>query len=411
MISDQLMQKYARLAVRVGVNVQRGQMMVLTASVDCAKFARMCVKEAYAAGAGEVQVNWTDEITQKMAYEYESTETMEQIMPWKIEQKQNCIDKNCCFLYLESATPGFLASIDSNKLQTVQLARERAFEKFEYYTMNNVGQWSIVAVPTVPWAKLVFPDLCTDDALDALWKAILASVRVREDNDPVAEWETHNRALNDHCKKLNDYNFKSLHFENSAGTFLDVQLIRDHIWKGGGDRAQNGALFNPNMPTEETFTMPYKYGVFGKVVATKPLNYQGKMIEDFWLEFYEGKVVDYGARVGKDSLRNLLEFDGGSSYLGEVALISYHSPISQSGILFLHTLFDENASCHLALGAAYPDNVLGGTKMTREQLEELGSNYSMEHCDFMFGSEDMSVVGITHSGHKIPVFEKGDFIL
>ncbi|MDF1495545.1 aminopeptidase [Caproiciproducens sp. CPB-2] len=411
MVKEEILRKYARLAVCMGVHVQPGQMLVLTSSVECAYFTRLCVEEAYRAGAGEVLVLWNDEAVTKLALQQESTETLARIAPWKIEQKRNCIDQKCCFLYVESATPGLLAGIDGKKLQTVRMAKETAFEPFEYYTMANYGQWSIVAIPTVPWAKKVFPDLSGEKALAALWDAVLTSVRITEDNDPVAEWERHNEELSHHCELMNGFRFKSLHFKNGLGTDLTVGLVKDHIWAGGCDRAKNGAVFNPNMPTEEVFTMPDKYRVDGRVYATKPLSYQGKLIENFHLDFQDGKVIGFQAEKEEDTLKNLIGFDEGSCYLGEVALIPYDSPISRLGILFLNTLFDENASCHLALGASYPDNLKNGAELKREELEKLGSNYSKIHCDFMFGSADMEITGTTWAGKQIAVFRNGNFII
>nr|WP_319487607.1 aminopeptidase [uncultured Caproiciproducens sp.] len=411
MVKQEILRKYARLAVRMGVHVQKDQLLVITSCVDCAYFTRLCVDEAYKAGAGKVLVLWGDEAVTKLAYQNESTETLARIAPWQIEQKRNCIDQKCCFLYVESATPGLLAEIDGAKLQAARMAKETAFEPFEYYTMANYGQWSIVAIPTVDWARKVFPQYSDEKALAALWDAVLMSVRITEDNDPVEEWEQHNEKLTRNCELLNRFRFKSLHFTNQLGTDLTVGLIKNHIWAGGCDKSKNGTVFNPNMPTEEAFTMPDKFGVNGRVYATKPLIYQGKMIENFYLDFQDGKVTDFKAEKGEDTLKNLIEFDGGSCYLGEVALVPYDSPISRLGILFLNTLFDENASCHLALGASYPDNLKNGAEFKREELDRLGSNYSKIHCDFMFGSADMSAVGTTEDGSKIKVFENGSFII
>ncbi|NCB62817.1 MAG: aminopeptidase [Clostridia bacterium] len=409
MVSQEKLKKYAALAVRMGVNVQKGQLMVLTSSVDCARFARMCVEEAYQAGAGEVQVVWTDEQTDRLRFEYEGSGTLSHVAPWKVEQKRNAIDRKACFLYIDSDTPGLLAHIPGDKLQAANLARRTAMEPFQYYTMANHGQWSIVAIPTEAWAKKVFPGYEPGKALEKLWDAVLMSVRIEDGNDPVTAWKIHDEALAANSRKLNEYDFKALHFQNKLGTDLTLELIENHVWAGGGTEGRNGAFFNPNMPTEEVFCMPAKFGVNGTVAATKPLDYQGKLIEDFRLTFRDGKVVEYRARVAEDALKNLLTADDGSSYLGEVALVPYNSPISNSGVLFLNTLFDENASCHLALGAAYPENVRGGEDMTREELTALGSNYSKEHCDFMFGSADMCIQGIRKDGSRVTIFEDGDF--
>ncbi len=409
MISTTMLQKYAELAVRAGANVQKGQLLVLSAPVECANFARLCVEEAYKAGAGEVEVIWSDEQVARLRYEYESTDSLTNVPAWQVERKRDQIDRKCAYLYIDAATPGLLAHIDGAKLQAANLARRTAMEPFQFYTMANHGQWSIVAIPTLAWAKKVFPQESEEIALEKLWEAVLMSVRLTSDNDPAEEWRHHDAVLMANSEKLNEYAFHSLRFRNSLGTDLTVRLVDNHVWAGGGSTTRDGVFFNPNMPTEEVFCMPHKRGVNGTVVATKPLNYQGKLIEGFALTFRDGKVVNHTAEEGADALANLLTADEGSSYLGEVALVPHRSPISQSGVLFLSTLFDENASCHLALGEAYPENVKGGTDMSRAQLDAVGANYSKEHSDFMFGSADMSIVGTRADGSTVAVFESGAF--
>jgi aminopeptidase len=277
--------------------------------------------------------------------------------------------------------------------------------------MGNRAPWTIVAAPNPVWAKQVFPKLDEDAALEALWNAIFDASRVTIDNDPVQAWNDHNRTLLAHNQILNAYNFKHLHFKNALGTDLIVELVKDHVWAGGGEHDTKGIYFNPNIPTEETFTMPYKWGTRGKVVATKPLNYQGKLIDDFYLVFDQGKVVEFDAKKEKQALENILNTDEGSRYIGEIALISHDSPISNTNILFLNTLFDENASCHMALGRAYPMNVKNGIHTSIEELEKIGYNNSMNHVDFMFGSQDMEIVGLTHDGKKVQVFKNGNFVI
>lgn len=411
MVSEKILRKYAELAVKMGTNVQKGQMLVINADVRDYEFVHLCVEEGYKAGAGEVTVNWSSEHNTKWSYEYMTKEALEEIPQWTYDRRAYVQDKGCCFLHVVSDTPGLLKDIDSEKILAHQVAASKKFQPLQGYTMANKGQWSIVALPSAGWAKKVFPDMEEAAAMEAMWKAILTSVRISEDNDPVAEWEKHNEEILRHSKQLNDYNFKELHFQNSLGTDLTVELVENHIWAGGCEEAANGAIFNPNMPTEENFCMPYKYGVNGKVVATKPLSYQGKLVDDFWLTFENGKVADYDAGKEKEALKSLVEYDEGSSYLGEVALISYDSPINDTGILFYNTLFDENASCHLALGRAYPMNVKGGTEMSEEQLKEAGANHSMTHVDFMFGSRDMQVDGVCKDGTVVPVFRNGNFVL
>lgn len=409
MVTTNMLQKYAELAVRAGADVQKGQLLVIAAPVGCAEFVRLCVEEAYRAGACEVEVMWGDEQVARLRYEYEGEETLARFPAWQVERKREQVERKCAYLYIDAETPGLLAHIEGAKLQSANLARRTALEPFQFYTMSNHGQWSIVAFPTLAWAKKVFPGEEDEAALDKLWAAVLMSVRLTADNDPAAEWKRHNAILAANCDRLNEYAFRALHFTNGLGTDLRLELVKDHVWAGGGAVTPGGVFFNPNMPTEEVFSMPYKFGVNGTVAATKPLNYQGKLIESFVLTFRDGRVVDYRAERGEDALKNLLTADEGSCYLGEVALVPHQSPISRSGILFLNTLFDENASCHLALGQAYPENVKGGADMSRAELDAMGSNYSKEHCDFMFGSADMRVMGIREDGSTVTVFDHGAF--
>ncbi|MDD6468259.1 MAG: aminopeptidase [Erysipelotrichaceae bacterium] len=411
MVSENQLRKYAKLAVKMGVNVQKGQLLVISADVRDHEFVALCVEEAYKAGAGQVYVNWSSEHDALCNYQYMTKEALSDIPQWKYDQRKYAQDKGGCFLNVMSSTPGLLKGIDSEKIMAAQLAASKMFMPLQSYTMNNEGQWSIVALPSSGWAKKVFPDLSEEEGIAKLWEAILMSVRVSEDNDPIAEWEHHNEQVLHYSKVLNEQNFKALHFKNKLGTDLTVELVKNHVWAGGCEKAGNGAIFNPNMPTEENFCMPAKYGTNGRVVATKPLSYQGTLIDGFVLEFKDGKVVNYHAEKEMQALKNLVEFDEGSSYLGEVALISYDSPINNTGILFYNTLFDENASCHLALGRAYPMNVKGGTEMTEEQLKEAGANFSMTHVDFMFGSSDMHVEGIKEDGSTVTVFEAGNFVI
>jgi aminopeptidase len=338
-------------------------------------------------------------------------ETLENIPQWRIDKFKDFVENDGCVISITSPIPGVNAGVDPEKMQRAAIAASTKFEFYRTHMMGNHAQWTIVASPNVVWAEKVFPNLKGEEAVEALWDAILQASRVTEDNDPVKEWEAHNKELLSHNKILNDFDFVNLHFSNSLGTDLTVGLIENHVWAGGGENSTKGVYFNPNIPTEENFTMPAKFGVQGKVVATKPLNYQGKLIEDFYLIFKDGKVVEYDAAKQKDALDNLINYDEGSSYLGEVALISHDSPIQNSGILFYNTLFDENASCHLALGRAYPMNVKGGTEMSKEELEKLGSNLSMAHVDFMFGSADMNIVGTRKDGSKIQVFKDGNFVI
>ncbi|HAX02391.1 MAG: peptidase M29 [Tenericutes bacterium GWC2_34_14] len=406
-----LINKLAKLAVRVGANVQKDQVVVIRGTTETKELIREIAEEAYLAGAKSVHVQWSDDYVSKSGLKHQSLEELENIPSWLIDQNKDYVEKGACFISVTSPIPGLNKDVDPMKAQKQGIAAQKALGFFREHLMGNKVQWTIVAAPNTIWAKQVFPKLGDEEAVEALWNAIFEASRVTLSNDPIQEWAKHNEILLEHNEVLNKYNFKHLHFKNKLGTDLIVELVKDHVWAGGGEIALNKAYFNPNIPTEETFTMPYKWGTRGKVVATKPLNYQGKLIEDFYLIFKDGKVVEFDAKKEKNALQNLLDTDENSRYIGEIALISHDSPISNTGILFLNTLFDENASCHMALGRAYPMNVKNGVNTPIAELEKIGYNNSMVHSDFMFGSEDMEIVGLTQDGKEVQVFKKGNFII
>ena len=408
----ELIKEFAKLAVCNGVNVQKGQPLVINAPVEAYELARECVKVAYKQGASKVTVNYLDDAKTRLDFENVETKVLSEIPDWQIARKEYEVNSKVCYLHIIGENPDLLNGIDPEKIKESSLARMKAMQRFQYYTMNNIGQWSIIAYPNLEWARKVFPGRNDDDAMQALWDAILYTSRV-EVGKTLDNWQKHNKEIHDHSSVMNSYNFKSLHFKNNEGTDLVVGLIKDHIWEGGYDLAKGDykVPFNPNIPSEEVFTMPDRYHIDGKVVSTKPLSYNGTIIPKFELIFKDGQIVDYDAKENKDILKNLIEADKGTKSLGEVALISYDSPISNSGILFYDTLFDENASCHLAIGACYPTNVKGGPEMSRDELYELGGNDSMEHVDFMFGSSDMSIIGETYDGKIIEVFKDGNFVI
>ncbi|MFA6801407.1 MAG: aminopeptidase [Acholeplasmataceae bacterium] len=406
-----LITKLAELAVKVGVNVNKGQIVVVRTSTDTVEIAREVAKQAYLAGAKQVFMEWGDEFVSRDFLLYASDDTITEILPFTIDKYHYYVDQNACFISVSSPIPGLQKDVDPSKAQKLMIASSKAIHFWREHMMGNKSQWTIIAAPNPIWAKQVFPHLSEEDAVEKLWEAIFDASRVYENSDPIAEWKKHNEMLLAHNKILNNYNFKHLHFKNSLGTDLIVELVKDHIWAGGGEHAGNGTYFNPNIPTEESFTMPYKFGTQGKVFATKPLNYQGKLIDGFWLEFKDGKVVDFGADKEEATLKSLLDTDEGSRYIGEIALISHDSPISNTNILFLNTLFDENASCHMALGRAYPMNIKGGIEATIPELEKKGYNNSMNHVDFMFGNKDMEIIGVRYDGSKVKVFENGNFVV
>lgn len=403
--------KLAKLAVKVGANVNKGQIVVVRTSTDAVEITREVVKQAYLAGAKRVFVEWGDEYISREFLLNADDETLTEIPSHMIEKYRYYVEQGACFISISSPMPGVKKDVDPARSQKNMIASSKAVHFWREHMMGNKAQWTIIAAPNKMWAKQVFPDASEEDAVEKLWEAIFDASRVFADNDPIEEWAKHNETLLKHNKVLNDYNFDHLLFKNSIGTDLKVQLVEEHIWAGGGEDAANGTYFNPNIPTEETFTMPYKFGTQGKVVSTKPLNYQGKLIENFWLEFKDGKVVDFGAEKEEATLKSLLDTDEGSRYIGEIALISHDSPISNTNILFLNTLFDENASCHMALGRAYPMNIKGGIGAPIAELEKRGYNNSFNHVDFMFGNEDMEITGVTKDGKSVKVFEKGNFVI
>ena len=410
MVSEKMYDKLAKLVVVKGVNVQKDQPVIVNANVHDADFVRKVVKYAYEAGAKSVSVEWRDSELNKMGFRYMSNETLAEVPQWRYDKTKHQHDSGACYISIVSDKPGAMADVDGEKIRIANAAYYAKMADLMSYTMNNEGQWCVFGVPSVEWAKVVFPDLSDEEAFEKLGDAIFAVTRVSEDNDPIAEWAKHDEEMLEHAQKLNSYDFKELHFTSELGTDLTVGLVEDHIWVGGGSTTPKGVFFDPNMPTEECFSMPLKASVSGIVYASKPLSYNGKVIEDFWLRFENGKVVDFDAKKEKDALKKLLEFDEGSSYLGEVALVPYDSPVSKSGILFFNTLYDENAACHLALGRPYPENIKGGEQMSKEELLAHGANDSMQHEDFMFGTREMNIDGIQKDGTVIPVFRNGNFV-
>ena len=409
MVTEKMYDKLAELVVEKGANVQKDQPVVIRANVQDAAFVKKVVKCAYEAGARYVSVEWHDDDLTKMSYQYESVEVLSEIPQWRYDKTKYQHDGGACYITILSDKPGVMADVDSEKIKAANMAYYTKMADLIPYTMNNVGQWSVIGVPSVEWAKVVFPDLSDEEAFEKLGDALFAVTRVTEDNDPVADWDLHDKELIAHAEKLNAYRFKKLHFTGENGTDLEVELMDGHIWVGGGCTTPGGVYFDPNMPTEECFCMPKKLGVNGIVYASKPLDYEGKVIDGFWLRFENGKVVDFGAKERQDALAQLLSFDEGSSYLGEVALVPYDSPISQSGILFFNTLYDENAACHLAFGRPYPENLEGGEEMSKEELIARGANDSMQHLDFMIGTRGMNIDGVQADGTVVPVFRNGNW--
>jgi aminopeptidase len=411
MPSADSLEKYARLLIHSGVNLQKGQLLVVRAPVEQAAFVRLCAHQAYQAGAGHVEVEWQDEPLRREQLLGEEEAQLQKVPSWQTARTAQQQAEGCAYLVISSGDPDAFRQVDPRRLELFQAAARKAFEPYDAYTLNNHGQWCVAAAANPLWAKKMFPQEGEKAALEHLWAAILDAVYVQADNDPEDEWVRHSQILHDHCARLNALALRSIHFTNGLGTDLTVALPRGHKWGGGSEKAlDRGCEFQPNMPTEEVFTTPARTGVDGVVYASRPLVYQGRIVDHFWLRFAQGRVVDYDCQTGRESLENILNADEHSRYLGEVALVPYDSPISKQHLLFYDTLFDENAACHLALGASYPGQIEGGEKMTEEELLAHDANVSLVHEDFMFGTSDLKAVGLDAHGQEVPLFEKGNFV-
>lgn len=401
------MRQYARLLIRVGVNIQKGQDLVLFSPVECAPFARMCATEAYAAGCREVIVNWRDDYMTREKYLKAADDVFDSYPSWLADFYNGYAEQGAAYLSISASDPENLKGVDPGRIHRAEVASGAAVKTFRRLQMVNGFPWCIASVPVASWAKKVFPDADGETAVDKLWDAICAAVRV-DGADPVENWEKHLAALGARKRKLNEYRFRTLHYVNSLGTDLTIELPKTHFWQAGGDRTHDGQVFIANMPTEEIFTAPKRDGVNGVVVASMPLVKDGNVIDKFSMRLRDGKIVEVHAEQGEDVLKSAISVDEGASYLGEVALVPYDSPISNAGILFYNTLFDENASCHLAFGEAYPC-IEGGMEMDREELSAHGLNDSITHVDFMVGTADLSITGTTWDGREVPVFKDGNF--
>jgi len=407
MTFEEKLQAYAELAVKVGVNIQKGQYLLINTSVDALEFARLVVKEAYKAGAGRVHVNLTDDEMDRAYFEHASDEEFNRFPEWVVKMRDEVIERKGAFLLIDAADPDKLTGISADRLATHQKVSGAALRNYRNAIMKDLIAWSIVAVPSPKWASKVFPDLAAEEQVPALWEAIFKTVRIGEGN-AVENWREHVTNLESRADLLNNKKYAKLHYK-APGTDLTIALAPQHKWLTGGSRTPEGTIFIANMPTEEVYTLPMKQGVNGYVSNTKPLAYQGNIIDVFKLTFEEGKIVQAEAQVGHELLQELMNVDEGSCYLGEVALVPHESPISASGILYFNTLFDENASNHLAIGEAYPTCLEGGRDLEKGQLEALGANISVTHEDFMIGSGEMDIDGILPDGTVEPIFRKGSW--
>ena len=401
-----VLKKYAQAIVRCGLNVQRGQEVMIYAGLDQPEFVQMVVEEAYKAKAKKVIVEWSYGPLAKLHYRYQTVKTLGTVEEWQKARQQHFVDVLPARLHLVSADPDGMKGINMAKMAK---ARQMSYPILKPYNdqRDNKEQWCIAAVPGAAWAKKVFPNLSKNQAMEKLWEAILSAARI--DEDPIAAWEAHNANLQARCDYLNNLNIVKLHYTASNGTDLTVGMISEGNWRGGGDESLQGIYFNPNMPTEECFISPKRGEAEGIVYSSLPLSYQGQLIENFWLRFENGKAVEVGAEKGEELLRTMVNMDEGAGYLGECALVPQNSPICQGGLLFYNTLFDENASCHLAMGRGFADTIKGFENKSLQECRELGINDSMIHVDFMIGCDTMNIDATCADGSIVPVFRNGNW--
>ncbi len=401
-----VLRKYAKLIATVGVNVQKGQEVFVAADLDQPEFVAMVVEECYRAGAKKVVVDWDYQPLAKLHYRWRSNKTLAEVQGYEEARWQHYVETIPCRIYLISEDPDGLKGINAAKMAKANQARFKVIKPYRE-KLENRYQWCIAAVPGAAWAKKLFPKLSKNQAIEALWEAILSASRVTE--DPTEAWKEHNANLLARCEYLNSLGIETLEYHSSNGTDFRVGMMEQGRFCGGGDTSLQGIYFNPNIPTEEVFISPKKGVAEGIVYSTKPLSYQGQLIENFSIRFEEGKAVEVHAEKNEELLKQLIAMDEGAAYLGECALVPYDSPIQNSGLLFYNTLFDENAACHLALGRGYADTIRGFENLSHEECKEMGLNDSMVHEDFMIGAEDLDVDAITRDGRRVPIFRKGNW--
>ena len=400
--------RLAEVAVRIGLGLAPGQELVLTATLDAVPLVRRITEQAYKAAASLVTTLLSDDQSALLRFRYGSDASFDKAPSWLYEGMAVAFRSGAARMAIAGSDPSLLSKEDPEKVGRANRAISKAYRPaLELITRHEIN-WTIVPCATPAWAAAVFPGLPEDEALARLWKAIFAASRA-DHPDPVAAWKEHDASLHARADRLNQKRYSALHFRGS-GTDLRVGLADGHLWLGGGTTAGNGRYCIPNIPTEEVFTTPHKDRVEGRVTSTKPLSYQGTMIEEISVQFRSGKIVEARATRGNEVLQKMIDTDEGARRLGEVALVPHSSPISSSGLLFLNTLFDENAACHIALGQAYSTCLEGGDSLTPEQLAARGANDSLIHVDWMIGSNRIDVDGISAAGDSEPVMRAGEWV-
>ncbi len=406
-ITQELLQSYARLIVRSGANVQPGQTVTLNVAVDLAPFAELVAEECYLAGARKVNVDWISDGMSRLHFQYAQQETLAEVLPWEEAKAKQMVEDLPCRIHIASQDPDALAGISPEKLSFVGRSRARVFKPYRN-AIDGKFQWVIAAYPSEPWAKKCFPEDTAEAAVEKLWEAVLKTVRIDGEHDPVEAWQAHTEFICAKAAWLNAQDFRSLRYRSANGTDFTVGLIPGARWDGAqAVNSANGVVYIPNMPTEEIFTSPQAGVCEGTLVATKPLSWHGQLIENFSIRFEKGRAVSCEAEKGKELLEKMLSMDENAAMLGEVALVPKESPVNLCGFLFYETLFDENACCHVALGRGFKEVLPDGNELSTEQAKERGINDSLIHVDFMVGSEDLAIDGVRSDGSVVPVFRDG----
>ncbi|WP_138419444.1 aminopeptidase [Aquibacillus sediminis] len=407
-ISEAQLKKYAELAVRAGINLQKNQLLIIHSDIQNATFARLIQTIAYEAGASNVFIDWTDEQSTKAFYLHAADRVIDHFPDWQAARFKEWDDAGAAYIHIISENFDVFKGVSPERISRFQKASRTKLEDYYAKIRSHEVRWCLLTVPSFAWATKVFPHVSKEEAVQSLWLAILRGARV-DGTNPIKDWKDHDRSFESRKTFLNDRQFDALHFTNSRGTDLLVGLPKNHLYIGGGVIDKNEIPFFPNIPTEEIFTAPHKNKVTGKLVGTKPLIYGGSVIEEFYLIFKDGQITDYYAAKGQEVLQNLIETDEGSHYLGEIALVSNKSPLAQADTLFYNTLFDENTACHIGIGNASPSNIQNGIDQSEEELKAAGLNTSLLLVNVTFGTDDMKVVGIKEGGTEVLLMKDGDF--
>ncbi|TJX15662.1 aminopeptidase [Tissierella creatinini] len=401
------LEKYAELAVRTGINLKEGEGLIIAGNLDTLPLARKVMEKAYEAGAKHVEFQFNDDEMILIRYNKGKDFVFDNYPKWKVDALEAMYKDNYHHLFINAPDPELLKNIDGKLVARSQKAASLASAPIMQYRMTGFTKWTIIAMPSLPWARSVFPELSDAEAIEKLWEKVFEATRVDQE-DPIKAWEEHDKNLKKYKSYLNEKQFDKLVLKG-PGTDLEVYLAEGHLWMGGSKESQKGDSYVANIPTEEVFTTPHRLKVNGKIKATKPLSLNGKLVDNFGFEFKDGKAVDFYAEKGYEVLEKHMENDEGARFLGEIALVPDDSPISNTGILFNNTLFDENASCHVALGRAYAYAMRDGSKSTQEELSERGANYSLIHTDFMVGGPELEITAYEKDGTQVKLFEKGNW--